>query len=340
MSSVEKLVLPGSEGLLSPISEFFNQSDVSEILINRPKEIWVENRQGMTRHHVEAFTPLYLRRLFKFIANENKQVLNIDSPILSGSTFDGSRVQLMIPPAATHYTLSIRRQTLSKLTLDDYKKANFFDNTKIFSMNDSLLDLITEDEKKLLALYQSPEKWIEFLELAIKLKKNIVLSGGTSTGKTTFLNTCTSLIPLYERIITLEDTREVDLPHENQVNLLAPKNSNITMQELVQSTLRLRPDRLIMGEIRGAEILDFIGACSTGHEGSIATIHANNPRAAQMRMVQLYKQNNVPSMRDEEIRDEITSVVDIIVQLNKSKIGRCASSIWFKLHDEIQNDSF
>jgi type IV secretion system protein VirB11 len=337
MSVLQKLVLPGSEGLLSPLVPYFNQSDVSEILINKPGEVWVESRKGMARHTAPELTEIHLRRLFTFIANENNQVLTPEQPFLSGVTFDGSRVQLVIPPASTHYTLSIRRQTLTKLTLTDYQKSGFFDDSKTFSMKTSENALMEEGDKALLQLHQKGE-WSRFIELAIELKKNILISGGTSTGKTTFLNACTSLIPHHERIITLEDTREVELPHPNQANLLAPKNGQLTMQQLVQATLRLRPDRLIMGEIRGPEILDFIGACSTGHEGSVATIHANNPRLAMMRMVQLYKQNNVPSMRDTEIRDEIESVVDIIVQLKRTADGRRATDIWFNLNDDEATD--
>lgn len=121
------------------------------------------------------------------------------------------------------------------------------------------------------------------------------------------------------------------------MNLLATKDdqglSKITMQDLVQASLRLRPDRIIMGEIRGREILDFVSACSTGHEGSMTTIHANNPRIAFMRMTQMYKLNNVPSMRDEDIMRELKEVIDIVIQLNKTKQGRVASHIYYKYSD-------
>lgn len=129
----------------------------------------------------------------------------------------------------------------------------------------------------------------------------------------------------------MEDTREIEAPHQNQVNLVTVKGeAEINMQTLLQCCLRLRPDRTIIGEIRGKEILDFIGACSTGHAGSITSLHANNPKLAFMRMTQLYKQNQVPSMTDAEILNELHAVIDVIIQLEKTSIGRKVQSLYYK----------
>ncbi len=172
------------------------------------------------------------------------------------------------------------------------------------------------------------KKWKKFIENAIQFKKNIIISGGTSTGKTTFLNTCLNQINKNERIITIEDSREVLTHHPNQVNLIS--SSDISMQDLLQTSLRLRPDRIIVGEIRGKEVLNFLSACSTGHSGSITSLHATNPRVAFMRMSQMYKLNNVPSMSEEDINKELHEVVDVIIQLKKDSTGRCIESIYFK----------
>lgn len=192
---------------------------------------------------------------------------------------------------------------------------------------------LRNDDSKLQFLYNHRE-WHAFLQEAIQAKKNIVISGGTSSGKTTFLNALISEIPLDERIITLEDTREVSIPHQNHVSLLASKGgqgaSKISMQDLLQSSLRLRPDRIIMGEIRGAEIMDFVNSCSTGHEGSMTSIHANNPKIAIMRMTQMYKLNNVPSMRDKDILQELNEVIDIIIQVGKTPRGREMLHCYYK----------
>lgn len=324
---------PGSEGLLSPFMPWLQDKSVSEILINRPKEVFIEKHSQMMRFDLPVLSTLHLKRLFNFIANENGQALSEDRPLLSGNLYDGSRVQLVIPPAANFYTLSIRRKTLANLSLDYYEQTDFFKQAEAFDLNNSAR-LLEDGESDLLQLYQQ-QQWKAFISKAIELKKNIVISGGTSSGKTTFLNACINQIPLEERLITLEDTFELEPPHENCVRLFAPKKTNeqetgVCMQDLVQCALRLRPDRLLMGEIRGKEILDFISACSTGHEGSLTSIHANNPRIAFMRMIQLYKLNNVPSMQDEAILQELKSVIDVIVQLKKGSSGRMISHVYYK----------
>jgi len=222
---------------------------------------------------------------------------------------------------------------VQNLTLADYTASHFYQNTAAFELSQTQYAALSDAEKKLLGEY-AHQNWDAFIQLAIDLKKNIVISGGTSSGKTTFLNACLRRIPLTERIITLEDTREIDIPHPNQVNLLATKGEQglaaVSMQDLVQCCLRLRPDRIIMGEIRGKEIMDFVAASSTGHEGSLTSVHANNPRIAFMRMAQMYKLNNVPSMSDTDILSELKEVVDIIVQIAKTPRGRQVQSIYYK----------
>lgn len=326
--------MPGSEGLLSPFMPWMQDKKVSEILVNRPHEVFVEKHGILTRFELPMLTGLHLRRLFTFIANENGQELNEVRPLLSGNLYDGSRVQLVIPPASQHFTLSIRRKSMRQLTLAGYSETPFFESATAFRLSERNTDFQESSEKGLRDLYQQ-RQWAAFIAQAIALKKNIVVSGGTSSGKTTFLNACIQEIPKDERIITLEDTFELEPPHLNSVRLLALKKishteSGVCMQDLVQCALRLRPDRLLMGEIRGKEILDFVSACATGHEGSLTSIHANNPQIAFMRMVQLYKLNNVPSMRDEAILQELRSVIDIIVQLKKTEAGRVVSSVYYK----------
>ena len=332
--AVQKLYFsPQAAGLLAPLQSFLDDTAVSEMVLNRPQEIFIEKHGKFTRHGVPSFTESKLAVLFQLIANENKQVLSPEKPLLSGSLQDGSRVQLVLPPVAKHYTFAVRRQSVKSFRLDDYKAQEFYQDAQQFDLQAPALSQMPQKERELVALYQKNE-WHLFIKQAIHLKKNIVISGGTSSGKTTFLNACLGEIPLDERIITLEDTREMDVPHPNQVNLLASKGeqgmAKVDMQSLVQCCLRLRPDRIIMGEIRGKEILDFLGACSTGHEGSITSIHANNPRVAFMRMTQMYKQNNVPSMSDADIVRELHEVVDVIVQIAKTDKGRQVQSMYYK----------
>jgi len=320
----------GSMRLLLPLKPWLEKPTVSEILINEPETIFIEDNGTMHKIPVPEMNADKLPRLFQLIASENQMVLNDEKPMLSGSLPDGSRVQLVLPPTAKHPTLSIRRQSVNKLTLNDYQNQDYYRHTSPYVLDDEN----TSTQTNLLNKLYHAKEWGEFIHQAILARKNIIISGGTSSGKTTFLNACLQAIHLTDRLIILEDTREVEVPHDNQVQLLASKHeqgkAKVTMQDLVQCCLRLRPDRIIMGEIRGKEILDFVSACSTGHEGSLTTIHANSPRIAFMRMTQMYKLNNVPAMTDEDILRELKEVIDIIIQVEKIPTGRIAKSIYYK----------
>jgi type IV secretion system protein VirB11 len=334
MEVANKRYAPGSEGLLSPLLPWLSDHEVSEILINQPGEVFIEKGGVMTRFDVPALNRTHLRHVFTFIANENKQNLDELCPLLSGNLFDGTRVQLVMPPASKYMALSIRRQSIKKMELADFSQTNFYTRAMAFDVNKPASAYASDADKNLLALFQQ-ENWPEFIKQAIKAKKNIVISGETSSGKTTFLNACARSIDSDARILTLEDTYEIDIPHQNQLNLRAVKSGDgqtnaLTMQDLVQAALRLRPDRILMGEVRGREILDLVSSASTGHEGILTTIHAPNPRVAFMRMIQMYKLNNVPSMRDEEIRAVLNEVIDVIIQVKKMPEGRQVHSVYFK----------
>lgn len=333
MMTLQANAAPGASGLLEPLAPFLQNNHVSEILINRASEVFIEECGSMKRYDLPLLCASYLRQLFTLIANENKQVLAETSPLLSGNLSDGCRVQLVIPPVVPHYTLSIRKFTLKSMHMEDFAATGFFNEAKGVSLK--VDDQVNNGNEALLRdLYQA-KNWQAFLTAAILAKKTIVISGATSSGKTTFLNACLHQIPLEERLITLEDTYEIKALHQNIVRLKAFKQvgvqeSNLTMQDLVQASLRLRPDRIIMGEIRGKEIFDFVSACSTGHNGSLATIHADNPRMAFMRMAQLYKLNNVPGMNDADIHQLLHEVIDIVVQLKKTAHGRQMISVYYK----------
>lgn len=331
---------PTSQGLLAPLDPWLKDPQVSEILMNRPGEVYIEKKGHLERFDVPSLNERAVGTLCRLIANENQQELSEKKPLLSASLQDGSRVQIVLPPVAKTHTLSIRRKVAKNFTLNHYETLGFYDNAVGFNLEADCFEQLSQIDKKLVCLYQK-KQWGQFVRMAIEGKKNMVISGGTSSGKTTFLNACLHHIPNKDRLILLEDAREIDIIHPNQVSLLSSKGNqgiaSVSMQDLVQCCLRLRPDRIIIGEIRGKEILDFLGACSTGHEGSITSIHANNPRVALMRMTQLYKQNNVPSMTDADILREINEVVDIIVQLVKTPQGRQVQDIYFK-YGHLKND--
>lgn len=324
---------PSATGLLTPLNPWLQDTRVSEILLNRPGEVYVEKEGDLKRFEVPELNERTVKTLFQLIANENAQELSDKKPLLSASLQDGSRVQIVLPPTATALTLSIRRKVARNFSLEDYEALDFYEQAESFDVDGDPFSQLSAQDKALVKLYQG-QRWSDFIRRAIEAKKNIVISGGTSSGKTTYLNACLRHIPRHERILLLEDAREIDIPHPNQVSLLSSKGdqglASISMQALVQCCLRLRPDRIIIGEIRGKEVLDFLGACSTGHAGSLTSIHANNPRVAFMRMTQLYKQNDVPSMSDQDILREINEVVDVIVQVAKMPRGRSVQSIYYK----------
>ena len=189
----------GALGLLSPIQQHLDNPDVSEILLNRPEEAFIEAKGHMRCMCVPALDKNRLLRLFQLIASENNQQLNDEMPLLSGSLADGSRVQLVLPPTAIYPTLSIRRKSVNGLSLNDYQAQNYYQKTIAFDLNN---ENKAQEKAGLYQLYKNQD-WSTFIKTAILEKKNIVISGGTSSGKTTFLNACLQEIPADTRIITL-----------------------------------------------------------------------------------------------------------------------------------------
>lgn len=320
--------MSGAAELLLPLQPWLADPTVSEILLNHPGEIWVERQGLLQQYAVPVLDTVYLERLFRLIANENHQVISRQKPLLSGSLPDGSRIQLCLPPVSQAPVFAIRRQTVTRMTLSDYHQQGFYRDVRSAGN-----ELANDASDHTLQTYYQQQDWHQFIQQAVRLRKNVLISGGTSSGKTTFLNACLSEIDSSERLLILEDTREVQVQHGNHVSLLAAKGdqgeAKVTMQDLVQCCLRLRPDRIIMGEIRGAEIMDFVHACSTGHEGALASVHANNPKMAFMRMVQMYKLNNVPTMTDQDILQLLKAVIDVIIQVVKTADGRKLRSIYY-----------
>ena len=308
-----------SRGMLSPIQSWLDDDTVSEIMINRPQEVWIEKNGSVTKHHVAAFNHYHLSNLLQLLATENHQSLNQNCPILSGSLMDGSRIQCVIEPVSMSPVIAIRRQIERQVRLDD-----FFIGSH--SSDQLIPPKLCNSYEEQLRHNISQKTWQNAVCCALHLKKTIVISGGTSSGKTSLLNACLDVVDTHDRLITLEDTREIVAPHLNQVNLLissmADDKHSITMQDLIKCSLRLRPDRIVIGEIRGAEIVDFLNAAATGHEGCMTTIHAGSPQEALIRMKQLYKLNAVPSMTDQDILEEIRHVIDIIIQVKKTNNGR------------------
>jgi type IV secretion system protein VirB11 len=320
---------------LLPLKDLIEQDGVSEISINKPKEAWVENKGEMTLYKIESLDYKHLFGLSKLVAQYTDQMVTEEKPLLSATLPNGFRIQIVFPPVAEKGTIamSIRKPNVMQWSLDDYEKMGAFSKTVIAAKeapeNAMLIDLLKKGDTK------------EFLVQAVLHKKNLIISGGTSTGKTTFTNALLRIIPKTERLITAEDAREIVLDsHPNKLHMVASKGgqgrANITTQDLIEACLRLRPDRIIVGEIRGKEAFSFLRAINTGHPGSISTLHADTPNMAIEQMKMMVMQAGL-GMPPEEIKAYILQVVDVIVQLKRGEKGvRYISEIKFKAFEELK----
>ena len=317
------------EAYLAPFKQVFAEDGVNEVMINKPQEAWVEKRGDFRMERIEALDVEHLMGLGRLVAQSTEQTVSEERPLLSATLPNGYRIQIVFPPATEpgSVAMAIRKGSSMALTLDDYKKMGAFDSTVTAEAEDP--------NTKILCDYLEQKEIAEFLKHAIKVKKNIVISGGTSTGKTTFTNAALLAIPNEERLITVEDAREISLPHHNnRVHLLASKGgqgrAKVTTQDLIEACLRLRPDRIIVGELRGAEAFSFLRAINTGHPGSISTLHADTPAMALEQLKLMVMQAGL-GMPPEEVRKYILAVVDIVVQLKRGAGGkRYISEVYFK----------
>lgn len=315
---------------LKPLNDYFSQEGVTEIMINRPSEIWVEKFGKAERFNMPFFDFNQCKELALLIAQSTNQIINEERPLLSGTLPNGYRVQIVMPPACEGKSIcfAIRKPSVMQWTLDDYEKMKLFETGVVAEKN-------AKDDETLRQLLKE-NKLKDFLKYAVIAKKNIIISGGTSTGKTTFTNAVLRAIPTEERLITIEDAREIVLnEHPNKIHLLVSKGgqglSKVTTQELVEACLRLRPERIIVGELRGSEAFSFLRAINTGHPGSISTLHADTPDMAIEQLKLMVMQAGL-GMPPSEIKDYIKQVVDVIVQLKRDKDGnrRFISDVYLK----------
>jgi type IV secretion system protein VirB11 len=314
---------------LAPLKKFFAQPTVSEISINKPGEIWVEVGGDMTRYEIPEFDLTHLKALGRLVAQSTEQKISEETPLLSATLPEGYRIQVVFPPAceASTVAMSIRKQTIMNLDLEQYEAIGAFQNTVVRH------ELNPVDKKLRELLNAGAVK--EFIGQAVLAKKNIIISGGTSTGKTTFFNATLKIIPPTERVITCEDAREIMIPHlPNRVHLLASKGgqgrAKVDMQDLIEACLRLRPDRLMLGELRGKEAFSFMRAVNTGHPGSISTLHADTPELAIEQLILMIMQAGLGISR-EQIKAYVENVINVIIQLKRGARGmRYVSELYFK----------
>src|SRR5437870_3233677 len=280
-----------------PLEMLLKDPTISDILINGPHKIYVERRGKLEKTDVKFRDNEHLLQIIDRIVSKVGRRVDETSPMVDARLPDGSRVNAIIPPLALDgCSMSIRRFGSNPLKLEDLL------NYKAFTPEMAML-----------------------MEAAIKARLNLVISGGTGCGKTTLLNTLSSFIPSDERIITIEDAAELQLQQEHIVRLeTRPPNiegkGQITTRDLVRNALRMRPERIIVGECRGAEALDMLQAMNTGHAGSMTTLHANSTRDAQARLETMIMMAGL-DLPIKAMRQQISSAVDLIIQANRLQGG-------------------
>ncbi len=285
-------------GFLAPVIAEFDDPSVTELLINGPNDIFVERKGALTRLAATFASGDALMSALRVIAQYVGRPLDKEHPILEGRLPDGSRVEALIPPIAPDGpSLAIRRFSKDKLTL-----------------------------AKLLAFEVLTPDTVEMLRALIECRQNIVVAGGTGSGKTSMLNALSALIPAGERIMVMEDARELQLQREHVVQLEArPPDARgqgaVTIRDLFKASLRMRPDRIVLGEIRGGEALDLIQAMTSGHGGCLTTVHATYPIDTLNRLETMALMGGV-DLPLVALRAQLASAVDIIVQTARLRDGR------------------
>jgi type IV secretion system protein VirB11 len=311
------------ESFLEPLEPFLARDDVTDIYVNRPLEIWTETLGGETqRYDCLALTEPVLMRLARQIAATSAQGISREHPLLAASLPDGTRVQIISPPATRgSLVMAIRKHVAAKLTLEDYAAAGAYDN-----LTEGTSDLLSSIDFVKLGNVEA----LTVLRDAVRARHNIMVSGGTSSGKTTFLNALLREIPKSERLIVIEDTPELDLIHANAVGLLAARSAlseaSLTAEDLLVAALRMRPDRIILGELRGKEAFAFLRSVNTGHPGSMTTIHANSPLRAIEQLALLVLQSGA-RLHWEDVLNYARASIDVFVHLERIAGKRCIAEI-------------
>ncbi|WP_448659151.1 P-type DNA transfer ATPase VirB11 [Sphingomonas sp. CJ99] len=304
---------------LAPLLPILDRDDVTDIYINRPGELWAESLGGtIEQHQAPGLSATVLQRLARQVAALSHQGISREHPLLSAILPGGERVQIAVPPATRgDIAIAIRKHVVQELSLDDYSAngafAGLVGGARQNAANAKLHELLREGDIGGL------------LKAAVLERKNVLISGGTSTGKTTFLNALLREVPQHERVLFIEDTPELQIRHANAVGLLAARSdlgeAKVTANDLVAASLRMRPDRIILGELRGDEAFAFLRAVNTGHPGSMTTVHADSSERAIEQIALLVLQAGTRLSRD-DIVHYVRSTIDVFVQLGRHEGAR------------------
>ncbi len=302
---------------LAPVRALMEPVDVTELVINRPYEAGVEQGGKWTWHDVPEMSFDWLMTLARAAAAATKQDIRPDAPLVSTVLPTGERCQFLIPPATLEGIVSVtmRKPSAVTLSLDDMISGGVFADTAVAGRTIPAVD------RRLMEMLQAKD-WRGFLELAVVSRKNILISGATGSGKTTISKALIQLIPDHERLLTIEDARELTVPHRNCVHMIYSKDdqgqAKIGPKQLLESALRMRPDRLLLQELRDGTAFFYLRNVNSGHPGSITTVHANSAEGAFEQLTLLVKESE--GGRDlgrDDIRGMLKSLIDVVLQAEK-----------------------
>ncbi|MEA3180532.1 MAG: type secretion system protein VirB11 [Gammaproteobacteria bacterium] len=321
--SALRLTLRALEPLLS-------NPEVTEVCINRPQEAFIETASGWRRETLPFATFDWCRRLAKLVANSTRQRVDETSPLLSASLPGGERIQVVLPPATTQgcVAITIRRPSDEVWSISELCRRG------IFRMTRRAVNSLDEAETELLRLLEARE-YESFMRLAVISRKNILVSGATGSGKTTWTKALIREIPAEERLIVIEDAQELILDrHANHVRLFYSKDgqglARVTPKQLLESCLRMKPDRILLAELRAEEAFDYLRNVNSGHPGSITSVHAASAELAFEQLVLLVKQSaGGRELARSDIKNLLYLLVDVVIQCGIEHHERFIREIWY-----------
>lgn len=300
---------------LEPLMAHLAVEGVTELVVNRPGEFAVERGDGWTWFEARELTEAFLRPLAIAAAAVTRQDVTAAAPICSTVLPSGERCQIILPPAAEHISLTLRKPSARTFGLDELVQAGLFEALE--QPGEAAMKI----DRKLSALRKA-KNWPGFFRLAVEARKTILISGATGSGKTTLAKALIQLIPPGERLVTIEDARELSAPHRNIVHLVYAKDgqglARVGPKELLEASLRMRPDRILLQELRDGSAFFFLRAVNCGHPGSITTIHANSAPLAFEQLMLLVKQSEAGrELARRDIQALLRASIDIVVQVQR-----------------------
>jgi type IV secretion system protein VirB11 len=330
-SSGEVLSASALELNLRALRPILSDPEVTEVCINRPREAFVETRRGWERRSLPFADFAWCRRLAKLIANSTRQRVDEATPLLSAALPTGERAQIVLPPATTAGTVAItlRRPSDTVWSIEELGRRGIFRATR---RSTAALD---ETERELLRLLEAQE-YETFMRLAVASHKNILVSGPTGSGKTTWTKALIREIPHQERLVTIEDAQELVLDtHPNHVRLFYSKDdqglARVTPKQLLESCLRMKPDRILLAELRAEEAFDYLRNVNSGHPGSITSIHAGSCELAFEQLVLLVKQSaGGRELARRDIKSLLYLLIDVVIQFGVERHERFIKEIWYE----------